>query len=455
MLAATASDYSAAADNFNRKRVPDMQREPNLNNAALMARRQAAIPRGVGQSHEVFIAKGENAEIWDVEGKRYIDFAGGIAVLNTGHRHPAVIEAVKAQLDQYTHTCFQVLAYEPYVELAERINALAPGNFAKKTLFLTTGAEAVENTIKIARAYTKRSAVIAFTSGYHGRTMLTLGLTGKVAPYKTGFGPFPAEIFHAQFPNALHGISVDDAMASLESVFKNDVEASRVAAIIIEPVQGEGGFNVAPAEFLQRLRAVCDQHGILLIADEIQTGAGRTGTWFAIEQSGVAPDMITMAKSMAGGFPISAVVGRAEVMDAPAPGGLGGTYAGSPVACAAALAVLDVFAKENLLERSRKLGEHLRSRLAALAAKQPCIAEVRGLGAMVAIELCKNGDVNQPDAELTKRIVQQATRRGLVLLSCGTYGNVIRILVPLTAADALVNEGLDILEASLVAALLA
>jgi len=432
-----------------------MQREPNLNNAALMARRQAAIPRGVGQSHEVFIAKGENAEIWDVEGKRYIDFAGGIAVLNTGHRHPAVIEAVKAQLDRYTHTCFQVLAYEPYVELAERINALAPGNFAKKTLFLTTGAEAVENTIKIARAYTKRSAVIAFTSGYHGRTMLTLGLTGKVAPYKTGFGPFPAEIFHAQFPNALHGVSVDDAMASLESVFKNDVEASRVAAIIIEPVQGEGGFNVAPAEFLQRLRAVCDQHGILLIADEIQTGAGRTGTWFAIEQSGVAPDMITMAKSMAGGFPISAVVGRAEVMDAPAPGGLGGTYAGSPVACAAALAVLDVFAKENLLERSRRLGEHLRSRLAALAAKQPCIAEVRGLGAMVAIELCKNGDVNQPDAELTKRIVQQATRRGLVLLSCGTYGNVIRILVPLTAADALVNEGLDILEASLVAALAA
>jgi 4-aminobutyrate aminotransferase/(S)-3-amino-2-methylpropionate transaminase len=432
-----------------------MQREPNLNNAALMARRQAAIPRGVGQSHEVFIAKGENAEIWDVEGKRYVDFAGGIAVLNTGHRHPAVIEAVKAQLDQYTHTCFQVLAYEPYVELAERINALAPGNFAKKTMFLTTGAEAVENTIKIARAYTKRSAVIAFTSGYHGRTMLTLGLTGKVAPYKTGFGPFPAEIFHAQFPNALHGVSVDDAMASLESVFKNDVEASRVAAIIIEPVQGEGGFNVAPAEFLQRLRAVCDQHGILLIADEIQTGAGRTGTWFAIEQSGVAPDMITMAKSMAGGFPISAVVGRAEVMDAPAPGGLGGTYAGSPVACAAALAVLDVFAKENLLERSRKLGEHLRGRLAALAARQPCIAEVRGLGAMVAIELCRHGDVNQPDAELTKRIVQQATQRGLVLLSCGTYGNVIRILVPLTAADALVNEGLDILEASLVAALVA
>ena len=277
-----------------------MHREPQLNNAALMARRQAAIPRGVGQSHEVFIARGENAEVWDVEGKRYIDFAGGIAVLNTGHRHPAIIAAVKAQLDLYTHTCFQVLAYEPYVELAERINALAPGNFAKKTMFLSTGAEAVENAIKIARSYTKRSAVIAFTSGYHGRTLLTLGLTGKVAPYKTGFGPFPGEIFHARFPDALHGVSVDDSIASVESLFKNDVEASRVAAIIVEPVQGEGGFNVAPPEFLQRLRALCDQHGIVMVADEIQTGAGRTGTWFAIEQSGVAPDLITMAKSMAG-----------------------------------------------------------------------------------------------------------------------------------------------------------
>lgn len=277
-----------------------MKRDTNLNNAALMARRQAAIPRGVGQSHEVFIARGENAEVWDVEGKRYVDFAGGIAVLNTGHRHPAVIEAVKAQLDLYTHTCFQVLAYEPYVELAERINALAPGNFPKKTLFLTTGSEAVENAVKIARSYTKRSAVIAFTSGYHGRTLLTLGLTGKVAPYKTGFGPFPGEIFHAQFPNTLHGVSVDESIASVESIFKNDVEASRVAAIIVEPVQGEGGFNVASPEFLQRLRALCDQHGILLIADEIQTGAGRTGTWFAIEQGGIAPDMITMAKSKIG-----------------------------------------------------------------------------------------------------------------------------------------------------------
>ena len=428
-----------------------MHREPELKNAALMARRHAAIPRGVGQSHEVFIARGENAEVWDVEGKRYIDFAGGIAVLNTGHRHPAIIEAVKAQLDLYTHTCFQVLAYEPYVELAERINALAPGNFAKKTMFLSTGAEAVENAVKIARAYTKRSAVIAFTSGYHGRTLLTLGLTGKVAPYKTGFGPFPGEIFHARFPDALHGVSVDDSIASVESLFKNDVEASRVAAIIIEPVQGEGGFNVAPPEFLQRLRALCDQHGIVMIADEIQTGAGRTGTWFAVEQSGVAPDLITMAKSMAGGFPISAVVGRAEVMDAPAPGGLGGTYAGSPMSCAAGLAVLDIFAKENLLERSRQLGARLMASLKAMAAKNRCIVDVRGLGAMVAIELCKGGDLTQPDANLTARLCAEATKRGLILLSCGTYGNVVRILVPLTASDALVDEGLAIIDAALTA----
>ena len=429
-----------------------MHREPELKNAALMARRQAAIPRGVGQSHEVFIARGENAEVWDVEGKRYIDFAGGIAVLNTGHRHPAIIAAVKAQLDLYTHTCFQVLAYEPYVELAERINALAPGNFAKKTMFLSTGAEAVENAVKIARSYTKRSAVIAFTSGYHGRTLLTLGLTGKVAPYKTGFGPFPGEIFHARFPDALHGVSVDDSIASVESLFKNDVEASRVAAIIVEPVQGEGGFNVAPAEFLQRLRALCDQHGIVMIADEIQTGAGRTGTWFAVEQSGVAPDLITMAKSMAGGFPISAVVGRAEVMDAPAAGGLGGTYAGSPMSCAAGLAVLDIFAKEILLARSKHLGVRLMASLKAMAAKNRCIVDVRGLGAMVAIELCKGGDLKQPDADLTKRLCAEATKRGLILLSCGTYGNVVRILVPLTASDALVDEGLAIIDASLAAA---
>ena len=424
-----------------------MHREPHLTNAALFARREAAIPRGVGHSHQIFIARGENAEIWDVEGRRFIDFAGGIAVLNTGHRHPAVIQAVKDQLDRYTHTCFQVLAYEPYIELAERINAKAPGDFAKKTLFLTSGSEAVENAIKIARAATKRSGVICFAGGYHGRTLLTLAMTGKVAPYKTGFGPFPAEIFHAAFPNALHGVTVDDSMASVEAIFKNDIEASRVAAIIIEPVQGEGGFHVAPPELLQRLRTLCDSYGILLIVDEIQTGAGRTGTWFAVEQSGVAPDLITMAKSMAGGFPISAVVGRAEVMDAAAPGGLGGTFAGSPVACAAALAVLDVFEKENLLQRSRDVGQRLTAGLKAMAARHACIGDVRGLGAMVAIELFKNGDVKQPDADMAKRIATDAAARGLVLLTCGNYGNVIRILVPLTASDALLDEGLAIMAA--------
>ncbi|MDP2771393.1 MAG: 4-aminobutyrate--2-oxoglutarate transaminase [Giesbergeria sp.] len=429
-----------------------MHRDPHLNNAALFARREAAIPRGVGHSHPIFIDRGENAEIWDVEGRRYIDFAGGIAVLNTGHRHPAVIQAVKDQLDRYTHTCFQVLAYEPYVELAERLNAKAPGHFAKKTLFLTTGAEAVENAVKIARAHTGRPGVIAFTGGYHGRTMMTLGLTGKVAPYKTGFGPFPAEIFHARFPNELHGVSVQDAIDSLEALFKNDIEPNRVAAIIIEPVQGEGGFNTAPTALLQHLRTLCDQHGILLIADEVQTGAGRTGKWFAIEHSGVAPDLITMAKSMAGGFPISAVVGRADVMDAPAPGGLGGTYAGSPLACAAALAVLDVFEKENLLQRAGDVGQHLMSNLQALAQNHRCIAQVRGLGAMVAMELCKDGNPHQPDAALAKALSTEAARRGLILLTCGTYGNVIRILVPLTASDALLDEGLSIIAASLEAA---
>ena len=429
-----------------------MHREPELKNASLMARRMAAIPRGVGQSHQIFVARAENAEVWDVEGKRYVDFAGGIAVVNTGHRNPAVIEAVKAQLDLYTHTCFQVLAYEPYVELAERLNALAPGNFAKKTLFLTTGAEAIENAVKIARSHTGRSGVIAFGGGYHGRTLLTLGLTGKVAPYKTGFGPFPAEVFHAVFPSQLRGVSVDDSIASVEAIFKNDIESSRVAAIIIEPVQGEGGFNVAPAELLQRLRSLCDAHGIVMIVDEVQTGAGRTGTWLAVEQSGVAPDIITMAKSMAGGFPISAVIGRAEIMDAPAAGGLGGTYAGSPMACAAALAVLDVFEKDNLLQRSRDVGTRLTSRLQALAQKHRSIGDVRGLGAMVAMELFKDGNIQQPDADLTKRVAAEAATRGLILLTCGTYGNVVRILVPLTASDAVIDEGLDIIAASLAAA---
>lgn len=433
-----------------------MHREPQvtqITNAQLMARRRAALPTGLGQTYEVFAARAEGAEVWDVEGRRYIDFAGGIAVLNTGHRHPKIVEAVKAQLDAYHHTCFQVLAYEPYVELAERLIAKAPGDFSKKAFFLSTGAEAVENAVKIARAATKRQAVIAFGGGFHGRTLLGMALTGKVVPYKTGFGPFPAEIYHAEYPNALHGVSVADALRSVEHIFKYDVEADRVAAIILEPVQGEGGFYVAPPEFAQALRALCDRHGIVLIADEVQTGAGRTGTWLACEQWGVAPDLITMAKSMAGGFPLSAVIGKAELMDKPLPGGLGGTYAGSPLACAAALAVLDVFEEEQLLARSQAVGQRLTHGLQALAQEFKEIQDVRGLGAMVAIELFQDGDLNLPAAELTKRICHEAIQRGLVLLSCGVYANVIRILVPLTASDALLDEGLAVLKTSLQAAL--
>ena len=422
-----------------------MTSERHFSNAALLARRQAAVARGVGQSHEIFIQRARNAEFWDVEGRRFIDFAGGIAVLNTGHLHPQVIAAVQAQLALYTHTCFQVVAYEPYVELCERLNQLAPGAFAKKSLLLTTGAEAVENAIKIARAHTRRPGVIAFTGGYHGRTKFTLGLTGKVAPYKLGFGPFPGEIYHALFPNALHGVSVQDALHSVEQLFKNDIEAQRVAAFIVEPVQGEGGFNVAPPEFIAGLKDLAERHGILLIADEVQTGAGRTGTWFACEQWPVAPDLITTAKSMAGGFPLSGVVGRAEVIDSPAAGGLGGTYAGSPVACAAALAVIKAFEDEQLLARSQALGQRLQDGLRRIAALEPAIGDVRGLGAMVAIELFEQGDKARPDAKLTRNVVSEAARRGLVLLSCGTYGNVIRILVPLTASDALIEEGLQVL----------
>jgi 4-aminobutyrate aminotransferase / (S)-3-amino-2-methylpropionate transaminase / 5-aminovalerate transaminase len=434
-----------------------MHRDPNLTqsktNAALMARRRAALPTGLGQTYEVFAARAEGAEVWDVEGRRYIDFAGGIAVLNTGHRHPRIVEAVKAQLDQYHHTCFQVLAYEPYVELAERLIAKTPGDFAKKAYFLSTGAEAVENAIKVARAATRRQAVIAFGGGFHGRTLLGMALTGKVVPYKTGFGPFPAEIYHAEYPNPLHGISVADALRSIEHIFKYDVEADRVAAIILEPVQGEGGFYVAQPEFARALRALCDKHGIVLIADEVQTGAGRTGTWLACEQWGVAPDMVTMAKSMAGGFPISALIGKAELMDKPLPGGLGGTYAGSPLACAAALAVLDVFEDEKLLDRSKAVGERLKAGLKAMAAEFREIQDVRGLGSMVAIELFKNGDLEQPDADLTRRVCAEAIKRGLVLLSCGAYANVVRILVPLTASDALLDEGMAIMRASFAAAL--
>ena len=415
-------------------------------NESLMQRRTAAVPRGVGQIHPIFADKAENATVTDVEGREFIDFAGGIAVLNTGHLHPKVIAAVQAQLNKLTHTCFQVLAYEPYVEVAEKVAARVPGDFAKKTLLVTTGSEAVENAVKIARAATGRAGVIAFTGGYHGRTMMTLSLTGKVNPYSAGMGLMPGGVFRAQYPCALHGVSVDDAMASIERIFKNDAEPRDIAAIIIEPVQGEGGFYVAPKDFMQRLRALCDQHGILLIADEVQTGAGRTGTFFAMEQMGVAADLTTFAKSIAGGFPLAGVCGKAEYMDAIAPGGLGGTYAGSPIACAAALAVMEVFDEENLLDRSKAVGERLVTGLKAIATKHKAIGDVRALGSMIAVELFEGGDLHKPNAALTGQIVAKAREKGLILLSCGTYGNVLRVLVPVTAPDAQLDKGLAIIK---------
>jgi 4-aminobutyrate aminotransferase len=424
-----------------------MQREAHATNAALMARRRAALPNGLGQALEIFVDRAENAEVWDVEGRRYIDFAGGIAVLNTGHRNPTVMAAVQAQLNRVTHTCFQVLAYEPYVELAERLNTMAPGNFAKKSFMMTTGAEAVENAIKVARAYTKRSAVIAFGGGFHGRTMMGMALTGKVAPYKVGFGPFPAEVFHAKFPCELHGVSVEDSLASIEALFKYDVEPSRVAAIILEPVQGEGGFYAAPIDFVKALRELCDRHGILLIADEVQTGFARTGKMFAMEHYGAKPDLITMAKSMAGGTTLSAVSGRAAIMDGPAPGGLGGTYAGNPLAIAASHAVLDVMAEEKLPERAQILGDRLVARLKAASRKYARMGDVRGLGAMVACEFVDASGA--PDADTTKKVQAAALQRGLLLLTCGVYGNVIRFLFPLTIEDTVFAEGLGLLDAAL------
>lgn len=420
-------------------------------NAALLARREAAVPRGVASAAPVFADRAENAELWDVEGNRYIDFAGGIAVLNTGHRHPEVIAAAKAQEDKYTHTSFQVVPYEPYVALAEKLNALAPGDFAKKSLLVTTGAEAVENAVKIARAATGRPGVIAFTGGYHGRTLLTLGMTGKISPYKKDVGPFPSDIFRAPFPSVRDGITVEDALTGLKNLFLTDAQPERIAAIIIEPVLGEGGYTPVPFDMLRELRAICDEHGILLIADEIQAGFGRTGTMFAIEHSGVVPDLITVAKSMAGGYPIAGVIGRADVMDAMDPGGLGGTYGGNPVACAAALAAIEALESEGLLARSLELGTHFRARFAEIGARTAPYRmwDIRGLGAMLAVEFVTDFDTATPDGALVKSICAHALKRGLILLGCGMHGNALRIMVPLTASDALIEEGLTIFEAAL------
>jgi len=415
-----------------------------MTNNSLQSRKTEAFARGQGNIYPVYVEHAKNAELWDVEGKRYIDFGTGIAVCNTGHSHPKIVEAAKQQIDKFSHTCVMVNPYEVAVTLAEKLTAAAPGNSAKKAIFVTTGAEAVENCVKIARAHTGRRGVIAFNGGFHGRTNLTMALTGKVTPYKNLFGPFPSDIFHAPFPMERHDVSVKDSLKALNNLFKVDICPTDVAAIIVEPVQGEGGFYAAPPEFLQALRKLCDQHGIMLIADEIQSGFGRTGKMFAFEYSGVEPDLMTMAKGIAGGFPISAVVGKSEIMDAPLPGGLGGTYGGSPVACAAALAVLEVIEEENLVQRSVEIGELFNQRLTQLQQQYPeVILDVRNQGAMIAIEFVKNGDPEQPNTALTQAIIANAAEHGLVLLACGFYGNVIRFLPALTISDETINEGLD------------
>jgi len=426
------------------------QKSEHLNaphtNAAWHQRRLAATPRGVGVFGDFFIERAKNAEFWDIEGRRFIDFAGGIAVLNTGHVHPKVQAAIAAQLQRFTHSCYQVVPYAEYVSLAERLNAMVPIEGPVKTAFFSTGAEAIENAVKIARAATGRSGVIAFGGAFHGRSLFAVSLTGKVQPYKAGFGPFPPEIYHVPFP--CHCSSLDDTKRAIEQLFKCDIEPSRVAAIVFEPVQGEGGFNPIQPAAVKWLRELCDQHGILLIADEVQTGFARTGRMFAMEHYGVTPDLMTLAKSLAGGTTLSAVCGRAAVMDGPAPGGLGGTYAGHPLAIAAAHAVIDVMQEERLCERAQRLGDQLIAHLIAKRAVHPRIGDIRGLGAMVANEFV-DPKTGAPDADMAKRVQMAALRRGLLLLTCGVYGNVIRYLFPLTIEDAVFDEGLAILDAAI------
>ena len=420
-------------------------------NQDLLQRRQANVPRGVGTAMGVFVDRARNADVWDVEGRRFIDFASGIAVLNVGHCHPRVVAAAEEQMRRCTHSAFQVAGYEAYVALAERLNRLAPIEGEAKTILFSTGAEAVENAVKIARAATRRHAVIAFSGGFHGRSFMAMSLTGKTAPYKRGFGPLPGGVHHVPFPAEHKGISVADSLDAIEAVFKADVAAEDVAAIIIEPVQGEGGFLPAPVELLQALRRLADEHGIVLIADEVQTGFARTGRVFGIEHSGVKPDLITVAKSLGGGFPLSGVVGRIDLMDAVDPGGLGGTYAGSPVACAAALAVLDVIDEEGLCERAETLGARVKARLQALAAREDLrpIAHVRGPGSMIAFDLVTERHGRRPDPVAAREVLQRAHAAGLMLLGCGGLGESVRLLYPLTIPEAVLDQGLDLLEGAL------
>ncbi len=415
----------------------------------LLRQREQFVPRGLVTAHPLAIDRAQGAELWDVDGKRYLDFVGGIGVLNIGHNHPKVVAAVQAQLQKVSHACFQVVAYQPYLDLAQRLCELVGGQEAYKAAFFTSGAEAVENAVKIARAHTNRSAVIAFRGGFHGRTLLGTTLTGMSQPYKQNFGPFAPEVFHTPYPNAYRGVTSEVALSALDELLATQVAPERVAAIIIEPVQGDGGFLTAPPEFLKALRALADKHGIVLILDEIQTGFGRTGTWFGFQHAGIQPDLVTVAKSLAGGLPLSGVVGKAHIMDAPLPGGLGGTYGGNALACAAALAVIDAFEQEQLLARSQVLGDRLRKGLLGLQARYPNIGDVRGTGFMLAIELIKNDAARTPDADLNQQVIDAARAGGLLVIKCGVHRNVLRFLAPLVATEAQIDEALQILDAAL------
>jgi len=421
----------------------------HVSEADLAELRAKYVPRGITTSHPITAARARGSELWDVGGKRYIDFAGGIGVMNVGHAHPRIMEAVEAQLQNATHTSFQVVHYESYLRLAERLCKVTPIEGDKKAVFFSTGAEAIENAVKIARAATGREAVISFRGGFHGRTLLALSLTGSVQPYKQNFGPYAPEIYQTPFPYTYRGWTAEAALADLESLLESEVSPKRVAAIVIEPVLGEGGFVPAPPQFLQELRRLTTRHGILLIVDEIQTGFGRTGKFFAIEHAGVQPDLMTVAKSLAAGFPLSGVVGRAEVMDAPDPGGLGGTYGGNPVACAAAVAVMDVMRDEKLPERAARIGSVVEERMRTWAQDHELIGDVRGLGAMMCMELVRDRKTKEPADKETAAILASARSNGLILLRCGVHHNVIRTLMPLTIPDAQLEEGLDILGAAI------
>jgi 4-aminobutyrate aminotransferase/(S)-3-amino-2-methylpropionate transaminase len=418
-------------------------------NAELLAIRERNIPRGVVTAHPVVAARAEGAYLWDVEGRRYLDFVGGIGVLNVGHNHPRVVAAITEQLTRVSHTAFQVAAYEPYIVLAERLNALVGKGAAYKSIFLTSGAEAVENAIKIARGHTNRPGVIAFCGGFHGRTLLGVSLTGMSQPYKQNFGPFAGEIHHAPYPDAYRGVTTEAALAALDELFATQIAPDRVAAIIVEPVQGDGGFLPAPPAFMQALRALTERHGIVLIVDEIQTGFGRTGKLFGFEHSGIQPDLVTVAKSLAGGLPLSGVVGKAEIMDAPLPGGLGGTYGGNALACAAAHGVLDAFEQDGLLDRAEALGSQLGAGLDALAAKYMAIGTVRGLGFMRAIEFVTDRASKTPDAETAQKVIDKAREGGLLVIKCGVHRNIVRFLAPLVLSNADLAAALDILEGAL------